>query len=170
MLFINSHSLQYLLQKGESMRHYNAITFDERKQIEKYISLSYTWAKIAKILDRDSKSILNEVKNNSINGLYKAIEADTISKERKKRKHLKPKSAHQFTQKEIKSAMQLRQNRVSTLQIQAKLGWTEHKYRLFRENYLSKPVMIRKSDLELRMIAVEEKIDNIISHIGELNA
>jgi len=57
------------------MNKFNHFSFGERKRTERYLRKRKSLREIARILDRSVSSISDEIKNNSVNGIYDAKKA-----------------------------------------------------------------------------------------------
>ena len=74
------------------MREFNHFNLGERKRIERYLKQEKSLREMARILDRCVSSISDEIKNNSVNGLYDAKKAHhkaLVKREKSKRDCLK---------------------------------------------------------------------------------
>jgi IS30 family transposase len=74
------------------MREFNHFNLGERKRIERYLKQGKSLREIARILDRCVSSISDEIKNNSVNGIYNAKKAQhkaNVKREKSKRDCLK---------------------------------------------------------------------------------
>ena len=74
------------------MREFNHFNLGERKRIERYLKQGKSLREMARILDRRVSSISDEIKNNSVNGLYDAKKAHhkaLVKREKSKRDCLK---------------------------------------------------------------------------------
>jgi IS30 family transposase len=74
------------------MREFNHFDFDERKRIERFLKQGKSLREMARILDRCVSSISDEIKNNSVNGVYDAKKAQhkaEVKREKSKRDCLK---------------------------------------------------------------------------------
>jgi IS30 family transposase len=74
------------------MREFNHFDFDERKRIERFLKQGKSLREMARILDRCVSSISDEIKNNSVNGIYDAKKAQhkaDVKREKSKRDCLK---------------------------------------------------------------------------------
>lgn len=74
------------------MRIYIHLCFGERKKIERFLRISKSLREIARVLKRSVSNISNEVRNNSINGIYDAVKAQhkaDVKREKSKRDCLK---------------------------------------------------------------------------------
>ncbi len=74
------------------MKEFNHFNLGERKRIERYLRQEKSLREIARILDRCVSSISDEIKNNSVNGIYNAKKAQhkaEVKREKSKRDCLK---------------------------------------------------------------------------------
>jgi IS30 family transposase len=74
------------------MRIYMHLCFGERKKIERFLRREKSLREIARVLKRSVSNISNEVRNNSINGIYNAKKAQhkaDVKREKSKRDCLK---------------------------------------------------------------------------------
>lgn len=74
------------------MKEFNHFNLGERKRIERYLKQRKSLRRIARILGRCVSSISDEIKNNSVNGIYDAVKAQhkaDVKREKSKRDCLK---------------------------------------------------------------------------------
>jgi len=74
------------------MKVFTHLCFDERKKIEKWLRKNISLQNIAQALSRSVSSISDEVKNNSVHGIYTAKKAQhkaEVKREKSKRDCLK---------------------------------------------------------------------------------
>ena len=74
------------------MREFNHFDLGERKRIERFLKQGKSLREMARILDRCVSSISDEIKNNSVNGIYDAKKAQhkaDVKREKSKRDCLK---------------------------------------------------------------------------------